>query len=256
MMRIFSVLLAGVTAIFLTISTLHAAGNLMEMSPGTKVSGLATFAKKQIALPAGEWEVVFAEPGRPWKTGDNRQIKIGNVLLVQKSEDDTVQGFLFARMNLNHHPGGWARPKWLCDRKNVHHAESDKNRNIRNADCWMVNHHIFKRSKNAWWTKVFEYTKATAGSSSTYVGNWYWRNDSPRFLNIGHFINPAAYGFPALSERNWTESVWHRDYMPPEYQAFVDAVKAFGEKYREAVRAGFRKKLEAVDPGLEFVYPG
>ncbi len=254
MTKILSVLLVGVLAVFLTVSTLHAE-NLVDMAPGTKLSGFVKFGKKQIALPAGgEWEVVFAETGIQASGGTGR-LRSGKTFLEQKTEDGKVLAFLVARTNLDSPVRGWRQPKSACNRKDVHH--DDSNAYARQGDCWSVTHYVTRPSKDSFWNKIFRYTKNTAGTVH-YIGNSYWRNDVSHYVRLAYYVNPMAYGFSDSEGQSKRDSDWHRDKvptMPPEYQAFVDAVKAFGEQYREAFRAGFKNKLGAVAPGLKFVYP-
>jgi len=254
MTRCLTVLLGAALATSLSISTLRA-GDLIKMSPGTKVSGFATLGKKQLPLPAGEWEMVFAETDTWWSSGRTvTSYKHGQVLLAQKSEDGTVLGLLYARTSFDHRGRGWKPSKLDCNRKDVHHDDSDSKVNA--FDCWQVNHFVHPPDKHRWWSKVHSYMKETVGAT-TFVGNAYYKSGSGHYLRLRHSINPDAYGFRPLTEDSWNTSIWNKKsigFMKAEYTLFVDAVKEFGEKYREAFRAGFQNDLKVDVPAVEFVY--
>ncbi len=212
MTKILSVLLVGVLAVFMTVSTLHAE-NLVDMAPGTKLSGFVKFGKKQIALPVGgEWEVAFAETDTRSRTGTG-QLKSGNAFLVQKTEDGKVLAFLVARTSLDHGGCGWRQPKSACNRKDVHHDDSNAY-NARQGDCWSVTHYFLRPSKSSWWNKVFKYTKDTAGTVH-YIGNSYWRNDVGHYLRLAYYVNPLAYGFPDPEGKAGTIAIGTRSRFPP-----------------------------------------
>ena len=111
-----------------------------------------------------------------------------------------------------------------------------------------------RRAGAPFFRKAKEYIRKNVGTS-TVVMNWYWRNDSSDYLMVSHYANPAAYGFPVLAERRWIDSEWHPDAVGevPRHQTFIDAAKAFGAKYRDALGAGFRNRLGKGDSGLDLV---
>ena len=125
------------------------------------------------------------------------------------------------------------------------------------ANCWIVNHRVYttKVLRVDFYNRMKAYLREH-GATSTVVGNRYWRNDSSDYLLVAHSADPAAYGFPPEQGKRWTESQWHAsaatDGTPR--RGFIDAMKAFGEKYREAVRKGFRNRLGAGASGLKFKF--
>ena len=162
---------------------------------------------------------------------DRRGAAKGGYALLARKENGRLVAYLFVRTNLEAGGStGWKRPRW-CDRGNVHHNGSDK----------------FYRMK--------DYLREN-GATSTLVGNMYWRNDSYGYMLVANFFDPAAFGFPEERGKRWVESQWHvnavGDGMPR--RKFVDAVKAFGDKYRDAVRTGFRNRLGAGPSGLTFTF--
>ena len=225
------------------------ARDLLTLGAGTEIEHVARIGDKQVPLPDGKWELVLAETDR------RGSVKSGTAFLVRKV-DGNLAGYLFVRTNLEHGSGsGWNRPRW-CDRDNVHHTDSDSHYNKQDADCWFVNHRIVSNKVARWdfLNRMKAYLRKH-GAATTVVGNRYRRNDAYDFLSIAHFLNPAAYGFPPERGTRWVESRWHRNAVDgTPRRAFVDAVKAFGAKYREAVRQGFRGRLNGGTPGLKFEY--
>ena len=225
------------------------ARDLLTLGAGTEIEHVTRIGDKQLPLPAGKWELVLAETDR------RGSVKSGTAFLVRKV-DGNLAGYLFVRTNLEHGGGsGWNRPRW-CDRNNVHHTDSDNHYNKQDADCWFVNHRIVSNKVLRWdfLNRMKAYLRKH-GAAATVVGNRYRRNDAYDFLSVGHFLNPAAYGFPPERGTRWVESRWHRNAVDgTPRRAFVDAVKAFGAKYREAVRQGFRGRLGIGTPSLKFEY--
>ena len=68
-------------------------------------------------------------------------------------------------------------------------------------------------------------------------------------------MHPAAFGFPEERRKRWVQSKWHTNAVDgTPRRAFVDAVKGFGESYREAFRQGFRGRLASGAPDLKFTF--
>ena len=245
--------LSGALSIALTLAAVHAQ-DLLGAAPGTKVKGVATLGTKQIPLPAGEWEIVFAESDTLWNYS-GVPMESENLFLVQKVGGKD-RAYIFARTNLQVGGNGWYRRRG-CDRNNVHHNESDSNYNIDDADCWILGHLLLTRApaRAAFFKRPRAHIRQNVGTS-TMVLNWYWKNDASDYLWVGHYVNPTAYGFPVLRERRWIDSEWHPEAVSdaPRRRKFIETMKTFGARYREAVRAGFRNKLGAGDPALELVF--
>ena len=70
------------------------------------------------------------------------------------------------------------------------------------------------------------------------------------------FTDPVAFGFAPEHGKRWVESKWHVNALGDgtPRRRFIDAMKAFGDKYRDAVRSGFRNRLRAGASGLKFVF--
>ncbi len=240
--------LGAALAVLTAISAVHA-NDLMSMDAGMEIEGVARIGDRQVPLPAGKWKLVLAETDR------RGTAKAGTAFLVQKA-DDGIVGSLLVRANLEHDGGrGWKRPNW-CDRSNVHHNGSDNYHNKDDADCWILNHRVFtsKVVRVDFYNRIKDYLRKH-GAASTFVGNMFRRNDAYDYLWVYHFVNPAAFGFPPERGARWVESKWHRsavDGMPR--RAFIDAVKAFGETYRDAFRQGFRGRLSDTASGLKFSF--
>ena len=252
MTRVHALLGAG-ALIALTLSAPQAQ-DLLDASPGTKVKGVVAVGSKQLPLPEGEWELMFAETNRGGSYAGVPMAR-ANVALVQ-NVGGTARAYLVAGTNVDIGGRGWRRPQ-LCDRDNVLHNDSDGNYNKDDADCWIINHIPFGRRKSrfAFFDKVRKYVLKTAGTS-TLVVNWYWRNDASDYFRVAHYANPVAYGFARERFQRWPESDWHAEVIDesPRRKKFVEAVKAFGAEYRKAVRAGFRNGLGGGVPGLKIEF--
>ena len=240
----------GVPLAMAAVASTSDAQDLTSLSAGTTNENVARIGNKQLPLPGGKWELVLSETDR------RGSMQAGNAFLVRK-ENGRLVAYLFVRTNLEAGSGnGRKRPGW-CDRSNVHHNGSDNYYNKEDADCWIVNHRIFtnKVLRVDFYNRMKDYLRKH-GAMSTLVGNMHWQNDSFDFILVFHFFDPAAYGFPPERGKRWVESKWHVNAVGDgtPRRRFVDAVKAFGDKYREAVRKGFRSRLGAEAPGLEFAF--
>ena len=103
--------------------------------------------------------------------------------------------------------------------------------------------------------KLRDQVRQHAGTS-TLVNTWSWINDYSDFLSVTYYVNPTAYGLPADRDRRWVDSNWHVEAVAggSDRRRFIDAVKAFGDKYRDAVRKGFRNRLGGELSGLKFSF--
>ena len=232
------------------VATSSHARDLMSLEPGAEIENVAPIGDKQLPLPAGRWELVMAETDR------RGAVKAGNAFLARK-EHGRLVAYLFVRTKLEAGGGtGWKRPRW-CDRGNVHHNGSDKFHNKEDADCWMLIQRVFtnKMLRVGFYNRMKDYLREN-GATSTLVGNMYWRNDSYGYMLVANFLDPAVFGFPEERGERWVESQWHVNAVGDgtPRRKFVDAVKAFGDKYRDAVRTGFRNRLGAGPPGLTFTF--
>lgn len=248
--RIAATLVLGVPfAIVAAVPTAHTE-DLMSLKPGAVVENAVRMGDKQVPLPGGKWEVVFTlTDRRNWGM-------VGSAYLVRKQEG-AVAAFLIVRTNIEGGPGsGWRRQR-LCDRNTVHHNGSDNYYNKEDADCWIVNHTVFtnRRSKYDFYNRVTAWRRKHDATATT-VGNVFWRNGPYDYLFVSHLVDPAFHGFPRETKTSWLNSRWHANAVAdgtPE-RRFVDAVKAFGKKYRAAMREGFRGRLDGSAPNLKFSF--
>ena len=236
-------------AIAVAVSTSHAQ-DLMSLGTGTEIENVARIGNKQLPLPGGKWELVLSETDR------RGSVQSGTAFLVRKANGGIV-GYLFVRTNLEGESGyGWNRPRW-CGRSNVHHNGSDNYYNKEDADCWIVNHRTYtnKVLRVEFYNRMKTYLR-DHGATSTVVGHRYWRNDSTDYMLVSLFVDPAAFGFAPERGKRWVESQWHVNAVGEgtPRRRFIDAMKAFGNKYREAVRNGFRSRLDAGAPDLKFTF--
>lgn len=242
--------LLGVPLTIAAVATTALAQDLMSLEPGTEIEKIASIGGKQLPLPDGKWEFVMSEADR------RGSAKAGSAFLVRKA-NGRIAAYIFVRATLEIEvDNGWKRPGW-CDRSNVHHNGSDNYYNKNDALCWMLVQQVFtnKVHRVELFNRIGDYRRKH-DATSTLVGNRYWRNDSHDYLLVAHFVDPAAYGFPAERGKRWRESKWHVNSVGDgtPRRRFVDALKAFGEKYREAVRKGFSNRLGTGGTGLKFAF--
>lgn len=230
---------------------------LIEMPVGSKVANVVTVGKSQIPLPAGEWELVATNTFRA-TTGGMIDGGIGQAFLVQKSE---TSGFSAVQIRANVDLSicnGWKRSKGICDRKNTHYNESDRNYNNTDAQCWNVNHFVVnpnKKTKSKYWQKIYTHAKERDIGKATYIVNSFWRTSRCHFVALRYYSNPQKFGFP-LESSGWKDSEWHRDHVGSDLrrERFVAAAKEVGERLEGAVERGFEKELNGwtSDIVLEF----
>ena len=220
------------------------------MGSGTTIEHVASIGNKQLPLPEGKWELVLSEADR------RGSVQSGSAFLVRKANGRLV-GYLLVRTNLESESGrGWNRPRW-CDRSGVHHNGSDSYYNKEDADCWILIHRVHTNTvlRVGFYNRIKDYLRQH-GATSTLIGNLYRRNDSYDYMLVSLFMDPVAFGFAPERGKRSVESKWHVNAVGEgtPRRRFVDAVKAYGERYREAVRKGFRKRLGEGVPGLEFAF--
>ena len=243
------VLTGAALSVCLTVSA-PSAQHLLSMTPGTNVQGVLTLGDKQIQLPEGEWELLYSGTDRLAKISES-----GYAYLVQKA-GDRHHAYLFARTNLTSLPSRWGRDS-ACGWHNVYHNGSKKVYSNTDHDCWILNHRLFLKGARGLNIdqRLTDYAIKHAGTS-TFVYNWYFRVDYGDFMYVAHLVNPTAYGFCPVSEKSWKKSEWHRVGIARSMarRSFMEAMKAFGAKYRDAVRAGFLNRLEASIDGLKLEF--
>ena len=223
------------------------AGELTETPVGSKVANFVNVGKNQIPLPEGEWEVVATNVFRA-TTGGVIDGNIGQAFLIQETGKS---GFSAVQIRANTDVsscGGWKRRKGICDRKDTHYNESDRNYNPQDASCWNVNHFIVnpnRETKSKYWKKIYQAAKERGIGKKTYIVNSYFRSGRCNFVGVRYYFDPAQFGF-IPEQTGWKESGWHKDviYADPRRQRFVAAVKSVGERLAEKITTGFEDNLD------------
>lgn len=210
----------------------------MDMKRGTEIEGVVQIGGKQVPLPVVTWEVAMSR-------GDAKGVvRWGGVYLVQRAGEN-IAGSLFFLANLESCPGsGWKRPG-RCRRDDFRHNGSDERYDRKAAASRIVKHRVvsnrFPKETipyyiNNWLRK--------RGATATMVGSRYGRHDATDHLLVAHFVHPAAHGFKLEPDRGYRQSRWHPNKIKDgsRRQKFIGEIKAFGEQYREAIRAGLRNR--------------
>ena len=223
------------------------AGELTETPVGSKVANFVNVGENQIPLPEGEWEVVATNVFRA-TTGGVFDGNIGQAFLIQEAGKS---GFSAVQVRANTDVSscsGWKRRKDICDRKDTHYNESDRNYNPQDAHCWNVNHFIInpnRDTKSKYWKEIHQAAKERGIGKKTYIVNSYFRSGRCHFVGIRYYFDPAQFGFTPEQTR-WTESGWHKDviYADSRRQRFVAAVKSAGQRLAKKVKTGFEDNLD------------
>ena len=225
------------------LSSLGQSEELTDIPLGRKVSNIVTVGKTQIPLPAGEWEILASGTARPDNSG-----KLGFSFLIQEGNKSGFDAIAITANIENAGCNGWQRNKAICDRKNTHHNESDKNYNQNSVECWDVKHYIIdpdREAKSDYQKKIFQYTRTSRGGRTTYMMNSFFRANRCRFVRLQYLVSPENFKFPSESSP-WETSAWHPNAVgnDPERKKFVNAVKEVGGKLSAAVEGGLSRELD------------
>lgn len=223
-----------------------ASNELTEAPIGTSFANFVTIGKNRIPLPAGEWQLVAAHVSQA-STGGLIDGNVGRAALMQETGDS---GFSAVHVSANTNLSscrGWKRPKSMCDRKDTHHNESDRNYNATDAQCWNVNHRIIdpdRKTKSKYVQKVQDALKKRGMTTRTMIVNSFFRSGQCNFVRLIYYSDPTQFGFERETAK-WTDSVWHKDNVDtdPRRKAFVAASKDAGRLLSEKVKEGFEGKL-------------
>lgn len=226
--------------------TLYAA-DLTAYPAGSIHTNVFTIDEKQIPLPKGSWELKFSSAFP--ETGNNHaaRSKLATVLLLQRSGAKYSAAIIIRTNDVQSDGRGWPRSRVICDRKNVHFSLSDRDYNPEASDCWQVNHIVntFTASRNPTYNQMKRWARTNAGTT-TFLSLQYVINDSYDVLRVDYLVNPTAFGFPSLDEREWKYSQWHAGSLDndPAGKTAVQTLKKIGQKLHPLVRRGFRNDLQ------------
>lgn len=249
----FNTTLLAVAILCLGTTSAHANTGLESLPIGSVVKGTAQLEKKQFPLPPGDWQLVSRER-RVWSGGAGGGGPFVFIYLAQ-FENGVLAKAISAQTNLEPTGGGWVRDRTICDRADVHHAVFDRNYNVRDAECWTVNHLGMSLENNAWQV-VKDFFRATDDKKrpKTALGISYFLVSHNDHLRLIYYTNPELAGFEPTPTAAWPGNHWHRDVMAGDAKrvAYIQQLKAEGEKLLPLVKAGLRG---ALPPGT-IVSPG
>lgn len=221
----------------------------LESAPiGTVVKDVGQLGQRQFPLLDGDW--ILASRSMERSTGDNASggnEPLVSVALVQL-EKGRVKRSVFVRANLQPSRNGWARARAICDRKDTHHAVSDRKYSDNDVECWTVNHYGQTLGPNALgaWVDYYRFTDDKQRPMVAIGIDFYLVRYSD-FLDLRYSFNPEFDGFPRPDSSDWRGSPWHRDSVAadPKRLAYIEAMKREGERLLPLVRKGFDRELRA-----------
>jgi hypothetical protein len=221
------------------------AQNLKDAAIGTIYSNFAAIGERQIPLPSGEW--VLVARSKTLSGGSGMGVPMISVYLGQV-EAGVAKRVIFASANLESSPGGWTRNRSICDRNDVFFNSSDKNYNSQDTECWVINHVGLTLAANASQVhRDFYRFTDDKGRPKTAVGISFYIVKSYNFFEVHYYANPEADGFEPTPTADWRGNPWHRDLSlsDPQRRAYLENLKAEGEKLFPLVKDGFRGRLTA-----------
>lgn len=251
--------LLSMTAVILLTNT----GNLYAENPPGPVIGdshqkVLTIGQKQIPLPPGAWEVILYDAKLAFTTKGSPIGKIANLILARR-QNGIVTMAINVRTNLEQiSASGWVRNRSVCDRKNVHFNESDRNYNTEESECWQVNHlvNVHRYTDSNVLRQQFSSYQRTEFGTTTAVGPEFWLNDKYDMLFLRYYLLPVRHGYEASTDAKWKTSEWHPEAIveDAEKQRFVAAAKAYGAALYPLVEKGFRNALKGEAASADFAF--
>lgn len=234
------------------------AEELPGIAVGDKHSNTLTIGEKQIPLPPGEWEVIASQSKAVFTTGGSPIGDIAEIYLARREKNQVTMA-LFVRTNPEQvSASGWVRNRSVCDRKNVHFNESDRNYNTAESECWQINHIVNTTSYTD--TNVarqaFKSFQRTEFGTTTAIASEFWVNDKYDMLYARYYLLPVRYGFASSGDLKWKSSEWQPEAIRDDAKKkrFVAAAKAFAEKLYPFVKQGFRNKIGDTQVNIDFVF--
>jgi hypothetical protein len=226
------------------------AQSVHQMPIGTIVKNVVQLGERQIPLPEGEWSLIAKETRL--SGGSAAGVPLAYVYLAQV-RGGVVARFIFAGTNLEGISGGWARDRAVCDRGDTHSASSDRNYNSRDTECWVTNHLDMTLGANTWQVhKDFFQWSQDKKRPATALAIEYYLVKNFDFLRVQYGFNPELEGFERTPNSGWRGNPWHKDHASedPKKIAYIQKVKAEGERLLPLVRSGFDGRLSPTEPNV------
>lgn len=214
------------------------AQKLDDQSIGTVVRGSAVLGDRAIPLPEGDWTLVAKQAAQ---SSGGEAIPLVAIYLAQL-HDGRLHRWIFAETNLAQgRISGWTRRRDICDRTDVHFAQSDSNYNAQDTECWTVNHFGMTLGSRAE-TIHHEFYRWSDDKDrpNTALTLNYFLVKRLNFLSVQYGYNPETEGFPPTQNAVWRGNPWHRDLVGKDLakQAYVSRLRTEGEALLPAIRRG------------------
>ena len=127
------------------------------------------------------------------------------------------------------------------------HAVGDRNYNMRDQECWNVNHYTTTLADRP--PKHFEEAYRFMDAQGirrprTGVGVAYLLVSGGEFFQIRYFFNPELNGIEPAAQ-DWRNNDWHKDRYRDDSKkvTYVETLKRWGETMLPIVKRGLERKL-------------
>jgi len=204
---------------------------------GAQVKNEVLVGNRAVPIPEGTWTVVSVHTV---KSSSNDEI--AQTFLAQL-EGNRLARWLNITTNNAYHPGGWARDREICDRKDVHFNYSDSSNNLNDAECWVVNHWGSSLGPRPWQAVVDFYRWSDSHERpNTSLGLAFFFAKHGDFLTVQYSFNPVVAGFKDTPTAEWRGNPWHVDVAGKDMTKieYLRGLKAIGQDYFAKLRKVLR----------------
>lgn len=230
----------------------------LRIAVGDRHETFLAIGEKQIPLPPGEWSVIASKLENAFTRAGSPIGKIGEIYLA-RTQNDRVTMALYVRTNMELAAvSGWVRNRSVCDRKNVHFNESDRNYNPAESECWQINHIVnttnYTDSNVA--RQAFKAFQRAKFGTTTVIAPEFWLNDNSDMLFARYYLLPVRHGYQRSEDLKWKNSEWHAEAIRDnvEKKRFVAAARVYAKKLFPLVKQGFRGRIADAAASPDFTF--
>lgn len=207
---------AAALLVFLILPAMSAMAQ--DASLGTTYEASVPLGSRTFPLPDGRWTVVASNgKGRVW---------------LAQMQGDRLSRWVYLSTNLQWNSGGWGRNKDICDRTDVHAAESDSNHSAKDIECWMLEQRgmTLGAKPDQGWVDFYRWSD-NRGRPNTALSLSYYFVRNGDFFRADYFFNPVVAGFPETPTAEWRGSPWHVDMAAkdPKKLDYLRSLKGIGD---------------------------